>query len=397
MTALSSITGSLGVLDRLFVNGVEITPSSLFSNTSLSAYVAAAGISLSTTGTNNLDLISPSGHVKLEGADLIVEGSTFDTFDMGILSKTGATDFFSFADLSFAGGGSHFGFLLGKVYSSVAKTPTLIRLGNMTIDETNGQPLDDESTFISIDASSVSLSSLDTGAKINLDADGDIDINSVSGSLVLESGTLTKYEDSSSAQRGSIQAETTSGGRLVIQSTNSSDLHLVSASDIVIDANSGSVLIDSTTTTTIQSEGQLSLISTGDQVSITAAENFDIDLATSGTGEVTINGLPVASESKTVLITPATSFGLTNAHNNAVITFTNSATILLTLNTGLVAGFNCQLIQGGAGTISFIGTATINMVGGLTPNFTSGGQYSLVNIIPTSSNEYIFEGDISGV
>ena len=103
----------------------------------------------------------------------------------------------------------------------------------------------------------------------------------------------------------------------------------------------------------------------------------------------------LATTSYTASGTPL-AFTLTSAANNKVVTVNETNHVYVTVPTGLGAGFNCSFVQLGAGQV-IVQAGAGAVVGAYTPGSTAlnttAGQYAALNLIATSTDNYVVWGE----
>jgi len=129
------------------------------------------------------------------------------------------------------------------------------------------------------------------------------------------------------------------------------------------------------------------------------------------TGTVTlsntdVSGLGTAATSASTDFSPAffttvaestTTRTLSNSDNGKVIVCSNSSAVTITIPSGLTAGFYCKLVQLGTGKVTILagsGATIQNYIpSGSAAYNSTAGQYAAIEIVTTSSNNYILAGE----
>ena len=105
--------------------------------------------------------------------------------------------------------------------------------------------------------------------------------------------------------------------------------------------------------------------------------------------------LSYATQTYTASGTPL-AFTLTSAAQGKVVTVNESNDVYVSVPTGLGAGFNCRFVQMGAGKVIVEGSGGAAVQGytpGASRQNTTIGQYSVIDLVPTSTDNYVITGD----
>jgi len=163
-------------------------------------------------------------------------------------------------------------------------------------------------------------------------------------------------------------------------------------------------IVDVSGTATTKKVTVANLVAAAPQGDLLASNNLS-DVANAGTSRTNL-GLGTAAITASTAYSPAffttvaessTTRTLSNSDNGKVIVCSNSSAVTITIPSGLTAGFYCKLVQLGTGKVTILagsGATIQNYIpSGSAAYNSTAGQYAAIEIVTTSSNNYILAGE----
>lgn len=163
-------------------------------------------------------------------------------------------------------------------------------------------------------------------------------------------------------------------------------------------------MVDVSGTATTKKVSLANIVNLANVGNLRAANNLsDVADASSARGSLSLG---TAATSASTDFSPAffttvaeitTTRTLSNSDNGKVIVCSNSSAVTITIPSGLTAGFYCKLVQLGTGKVTILagsGATIQNYIpSGSAAYNSTAGQYAAIEIVTTSSNNYILAGE----